>query len=63
MAKIFKNICPCKNCDSRCSECHSNCEKYNEWRESGIEQKEPLLTNGAVRRRMIKKYYLRKANQ
>ena len=63
MSKIFKTVCPCKDCNLRHSECHSNCEKYNGWRESGIEQKEPLLTNGVVRRQMIRKYYLRKANQ
>lgn len=63
MSKIFKTICPCKDCNLRHSECHSNCEKYNEWRESGIEYKELLLPNGVVRRQMIKKYYLRKANQ
>lgn len=37
MPKSYKDICPCKECENRKEDCHSVCDKYKEWKESGIE--------------------------
>ena len=37
MAKAYKDVCPCKDCNIRTVTCHSTCKEYKEWKESGIE--------------------------
>jgi len=45
MAKIYKGSAPCKGCERRNADCHSVCEDYIKWKESGVEiKKEPIPT-------------------
>lgn len=37
MAKAYKDVCPCKDCNKRTENCHGTCKEYKEWKESGIE--------------------------
>lgn len=37
MPKSYKDICPCKECKNRKEDCHSVCDKYKEWKDSGEE--------------------------
>lgn len=37
MSKIYKGVCPCKECEKRQVGCHSNCTLYTEWKQSGVE--------------------------
>lgn len=37
MSKAYKDVCPCKDCDTRTITCHGVCKEYKDWKESGIE--------------------------
>jgi len=37
MSKAYKVSSPCRTCEKRKVGCHSNCEEYQQWKESGIE--------------------------
>ena len=37
MSKAYKEICPCKDCDTRTITCHVICKENKDWKESGIE--------------------------
>lgn len=40
---VYKGTAPCFDCAERKAECHSNCDKYKEWKSTGIEpEKEPF---------------------
>lgn len=41
MSKSYAEICPCKDCTKRTAECHSKCEEYKDWTESGKEIVKP----------------------
>lgn len=37
MSKAYKDVCPCKDCGRRKIGCHSICNDYIKWKDSGIE--------------------------
>lgn len=39
--KSYPTINPCKDCKDRKVGCHSTCEKYNQWKSSGIDIERP----------------------
>jgi hypothetical protein len=42
MSKVYKDVCPCKDCGERKTNCHSVCKKYGKWTEEGVEiEKKP----------------------
>ena len=61
MSKVYKDICPCKDCDKRTAECHSICKKYKEWKDCGTEipkfEFAPLIDYS---KKNTKKKYLRR---
>ena len=36
MARAYKDVCPCKDCDKRVFGCHKNCTRYNEWKLNSV---------------------------
>ena len=52
MAKAYYDICPCKGCNERKIGCHANCEKYNSWKNNGVEiNNEPFIDKKKRRRK------------
>jgi hypothetical protein len=49
--KAYYEICPCKGCTYREVACHGKCKKYQAWKNSGIEIKEPFVEYPKKRRR------------
>ena len=47
-------ICPCKGCDARHALCHSECEKYREWREASLIRKRGRRDGEAAKDFLIK---------
>ena len=45
MAKAYKDVCPCKDCNVRTATCHSVCKEYKDWKNSGIEIKRKEKTD------------------
>ena len=40
---IYNGNAPCFNCTERSADCHSTCQKYKEWKATGVEPiKEPF---------------------
>ena len=37
MSKAYKDVCPCKDCDTRTIICHGICKEYKDWQKSGVE--------------------------
>jgi hypothetical protein len=49
--KAYYEICPCNGCADRAVTCHGKCKKYQAWKNSGIEIKEPFVEYPKKRRR------------
>ena len=52
MSKAYLLPNPCKGCKERVLGCHGVCKKHHDWKESGIEVKEPFIERTKRKRRL-----------
>ena len=51
MSKAYLLPNPCKGCKERVVGCHGVCKKHHDWKESGVEAKEPFIEWTTKKRR------------
>lgn len=52
--KIYGDSCPCKGCNDRNAQCHSKCEKYRLWKNSGVTVNSGMWVSDAKKRAFYK---------
>ena len=55
MSKAYLLPNPCKGCEKRVVGCHGVCKEHKEWKDSGVEIKEPFIDYDTNRKRRQRK--------
>lgn len=46
MSRVYRTMCPCKDCPDRYRACHDTCPRYKAWKEDSVDTSFVLLSQG-----------------